>query len=175
MIVPAEGRIAFDSTEDLRFHISSRYIWKSGGSPNKSTHLRSPPRPNKVTPSFLWIRVNGKNRSHHPISMIDGWYPLIKSAKSAIIRISWCWDIVMIAIWRMFWELQRVSGITFQPQWVLCAHITTIDWISDCNSWNDWMVDNLFVSVHNITVYVLSICVTTASVSLEFTSLSFSG
>ena len=120
-----------------QIHISSRcmyiWIWSSIASPTKSTHPAALPRPNKVTHSVLWIRSIGKKRSHHPISMIGGWYPLIKSAKTAIIRISWCWDMVMIAIWNMFWGLQTVSGIPFQPQWVLCAQITTINWISDCN------------------------------------------
>ena len=131
IIIPAEGRIAFDSTEDLRFQISSRYIyirriWKSQGSPLKSTHLAPPPRPNKVTPSFLWIRFIGKKRSHHPISIFSGWKKSDQNAKSAIypdIRYS---DMVIISIWKLFWELQRLSVVALQPPWVLCIEIITI-------------------------------------------------
>ena len=131
ILVQAEGLIAFDSTEDLRFHISSRYTSTSTTrssltSPSKSTHLPPPPRPNKVTNTFLWIRSIKENRSHHQISMMDGWYLPIKSGKSAIIRISWCSDMVIIPIWNMFWELQRVSGVQLQPPWVLCVQIITI-------------------------------------------------
>ena len=122
LIIQAEGLFAFISMTISNRNILSRHRQtpKSQQSLDFRSRFRSLLRPNKRTPSFLWIQIIDFFGSHHPSSTFFIRNLPIKSGKSEIFSISKS----QISLMKIdFHHLFTSSRVPLHPQEVLCVQI----------------------------------------------------